>query len=437
LITLLSFILVVGVLILFHEFGHFMIARLVGINVLKFSIGFGPKIFSIKGKKTEYVLSAIPLGGYIRMAGEQVLVKDEPIKDGDYFSKGPGKRILVVLGGPFMNLVLALLCIFSVYTIGYNEYYLSPIIGSIIEKVKVDNTEVPSPALIAGLQEDDRIISVNGQEVNAWDELQNIVFNSKSEQLSFKIDRNGSVVDVNIKPVYDRDRKINIIGVFPKQDNVVSYVVPGSPIDKAGLKKGDVILFVGTSEVKTFREIDEQFKKSDKVVRFTVFRSGERVLVKTNKGSVSDVGLLGFIMGMRERFIRKRPDIALEYGVRDTGKITWLIIKGIGSLITGKISPREALGGPLTIADFAGKSARSGWNNLVNYIALLSIMLFIVNLLPIPMLDGGNVVINIIEALKGSLVSLKFRMIYQQVGFFIVLSLIVLALIMDFIRYVF
>jgi len=436
-ITLLSFILVVGVLILFHEFGHFITARLVGINVLKFSIGFGPKIFSIKGKKTEYVLSAIPLGGYIKMAGEQALLKDEPIKDGDYLSKAPWKRILVVFGGPFMNLVLAFLCIFSVYVIGYNEYYFSPVIGSVIDKVKVDSAEVSSPATVAGLKPEDRIISVNGQKIEAWEELQNIVFNSIGEELSFKISRNSSVVDIKVKPIYDKERNVNIVGVYPKQDNVVSVVIPGSQADRAGLKKGDIILFVGTTEVKTFREIDEEFKKLDKVAKFTVDRGGNKVLIKIDKNGISDIGSLGFITGMKERFVRKLPVVALRYGINDTGKITFLTIKGIASLITGKISPKEALGGPLTIADFAGKSAKSGWNSLVNYIALLSIMLFILNLLPIPMLDGGNIVINIIEALKGSLVSLKFRMIYQQVGFFIVISLVALALVMDFIRYVF
>ncbi|MGQ9705701.1 MAG: site-2 protease family protein [bacterium] len=436
-ITLFSFILVVGVLILFHEFGHFIIARLVGINVLKFSVGFGPKIFSIKGKKTEYVLSAIPLGGYIRMAGEQAFLKDEPIKDGDYFSKGPGERALVVLGGPIMNLALAFLCIFAVYTIGYNEYYFTPVIGSVIEKIKVDNVEVSSPAYIAGLKQGDRIISVDGQKIESWSELQDIVFNSKGAQMSLKIARDDSVIDMNIKPLYDKDKNINIIGVYPEQDNIVSFIVPGSPADKSGLKKGDIIMFVGTSEVKTFSEIEEKYKKLDGIVKFTVSRQGERILIKFEKKDDADISSLGFITGMRERIVRKNPIVALKFGARDTGRITYFTIVGVVNLITGRISPKEALGGPLTIADFAGKSARSGWNSLVNYIAILSIMLFILNLLPIPMLDGGNIVINIIEAIKGSLVTLKFRMIYQQVGFFIVISLIALAITMDFIRYVF
>ncbi len=427
----------VGVLILFHEMGHFLAARAVGIKVLKFSVGFGPKIFSIKGKVTEYILSAIPLGGYVRMSGEQAIMSGEPVKEGDYYSKGPGKRILVVISGPLMNLILAFLCIFLVYSVGYKEFYFPPVIGSVMETVEIGGKEIISPAKKAGLNPGDRIIAINGEKVSSWDELQRVILNSRGEEVELRIDRGGNPVNIKVNPAYDREKNYSVVGVYPVQDNVVSVVVPGSPADKAGVKKGDRVLYIGKNEVTSWRDIEEGLKIQDKVVKLTIERDGERRLIKIEREGIDEISKLGILTGMKERLVRKNLLQAATIGIKDTLNIVLLTLKGIWGLITGQVNPKEALGGPLTIADFAGKFARSGWYNLINFMALLSVWLFILNLLPIPVLDGGNVVINIVEAIKGGMISLKARMIFQQIGFLIIVSIVVFTLVIDFIRYVF
>lgn len=438
LLTILAFIVVIGVLITIHEFGHFAVAKLLKIRVLVFSLGFGPKIFSWKSKETEYRLSAIPLGGYVKMAGQEAIMEGKPVEEGDFYSRGPFKRILVVLAGPLMNLILAFLIFFSVSVIGYEQLVFEPIVGGVIEKMEVEGEKVVSPASKSGLQEGDRFIEIKGEEVKYWSDLQEIVFNSEGEEITFAVERGEETISMEMKPLYDEENKTWMIGVYPRQDNVVSLVIPDSPADKAGLKEGDEIIYLNQEKTDNWNEIKSAFEQSDVAVNLTVERNGENELIEIEKSKeMKDILQLGFITGMKKVKLRKPPQKAVVSSFNQTNFMVYNTFKGIIFLIAGKISPKEALGGPITIADFAGKSMRSGWHSFLNYIAILSIVLFVINLFPIPVLDGGNILLFIIEAFKRSPVSVKFRIVFQYIGLVLLLGVMVFAIMMDVVRYVF
>jgi regulator of sigma E protease len=438
LLTILAFIIVIGVLITIHEFGHFIVAKLFKIKVLVFSIGFGPKLLSYKGKETEYRLSAIPLGGYVKMAGQESILEGKPVEEGDFYSKSPFKRILVVLGGPVSNFILAFLIFMAVMIIGTQQLVFKPVVGGITEQIDMNGKTIETPAYLEGIEKGDRFIKANGEDIKYWSDIQNIVFFSDGEPVHFVIERSNEFIEKDIKPVFNEDEGVWMIGVYPQQDTEVSLIVPGSPSDRAGLKEGDEIQYVNKVRVNSWNDIQKQYNKAEKKINLTVLRGDEKELVVLEKTS-EEMGLLelGFITGMEKVVVRESFKDAFINSGRQTIFMSGNILKGIGLLIIGKVSPKEALGGPLTIADYAGRSIKAGWDSFLNYIAILSIILFVLNLLPIPVLDGGNILLSIIEAIKGSLVSLKFRMIFQQIGLVLLFAIMIFAIAMDVIRYVF
>lgn len=345
--TFFSAILVLGVLIFVHEFGHFLVAKKLGVGVEKFSLGFGPQIIGKKIGDTEYMLSAIPLGGYVKLTGED---PDEECDDREhsFTDASVWRRLAIVSAGPVFNLLFAALIFTIVFMIGV------PVLSSVIGKVRD-----ASPALKAGLLANDKIIAIGDKKIKLWDELRNIVHNSPYKELVFKIDRNGQELDLNITPeshetknLFGEDIKVGLIGIEPASNFIVE---------------------------------------------------------------------------------RYNPIIAVYKGFEKTWEITYLTIVAIKKLIQ-RVIPADTIGGPILILQMAGEQAKVGLLNLVFFIALLSINLGILNLLPIPILDGGHILFFLIEAVIGKPVPAKKREIAQQVGIAMLISLMAFAFYNDIMR---
>jgi regulator of sigma E protease len=350
-ITLLSFVVVLGVLIFFHEFGHFLIARLFGVGVEKFSLGFGPRLLGKKIGRTDYRISAIPLGGYVKMVGEEPDAEVEPADIPISFThKHVAKRMCIVAAGPLFNILLAVIIFFFIFMVT----------GAMILKPSVGTVKEDSPALAAGLTAGDLITSIDRVPVSSWDDMTQIIGASKGKTLEIAVLRSDSEKVFHITP----------------------ELVPAKNI---------------------FGEDIERFI-------IGISASGDTFAKDLN------------------------PFQAIIESLVQTYKITELMVIIIGKLVTGDIST-DTIGGPIMIAKMAGDQAKSGIGNLIFFIALISVNLAIINLLPIPILDGGHLLFFSIEAVKGNPVSLKVREVAQQIGLFIILLLVVLVFYNDIFRY--
>jgi regulator of sigma E protease len=346
--SILAAVVGLGVLIVFHEFGHFLLAKLSGVGVLTFSVGFGPKLWVKKKGETEYALSAFPLGGYVKMVGED---PEEEVKAVDiersFAHKSLLKRTAIVAAGPGFNLLLAVFLLMVVFL-----FYGVPVLSNLVGAVEPD-----SPAAQAGIQKGDRIVAVDRQAVTAWDDLSSAIKQSGGEPLALRVQRGGEEVVMTVQP---RKREVkNIFGEL-KEDWMIGI---GSQVS---IEKGDPGLAVSKAFIQTY-----------------------------------------------------------EYS-----KLTLI---GLYKMITREVSPRN-LGGPILIAQMAGQQAQEGIGSFLAFLAVLSINLGVLNLLPVPVLDGGHLFFFAIEAIIGRPVSIKYREKAQQVGIFLLLLLMIFAFANDIFR---
>lgn len=447
-----AFVIVLGVLIFFHEFGHFLIARLFGVGVEKFSLGFGPRLIGKKIGITDYRLSAIPLGGYVKMVGEEpdaeIVPEDLPLS---FTHKHVVKRMLIVLAGPVFNILLAVIIFFVFLSITGIED-----ITPVVRQVQKD-----SVAWKAGLQVNDRIVSIDGAKVNSWYDIDEAVADSKGKPLTLGVVRH----DLHLKFVVNPELKdgTDILGdhmsyydigisAFPELKAIVGNVTAGFPAEKAGLQKGDQIIAINGIPIKSWRQMQSIISSSGGVeLTFSVKRGEETFKVDLTPRYVKMKNELGeaenrYLIGVSSQQInipeadrvtkRLNPIKAAVQSIHRTYSICALTVRSVVKMINGSI-PRENLGGPIMIAKLAGDQAKQGFGKLVQFIAFISINLAIINLLPIPVLDGGHLMFFLIEAIKGRPVSLKVREVAQQVGLFILILLMILVFYNDITRFFF
>jgi regulator of sigma E protease len=338
-----------GVLIVIHEFGHFLFAKLSGVGVLTFSVGFGPKLWVKKKGETEYALSAFPLGGYVKMVGED---PDDEVGPADleksFAHKGLLKRMAIVAAGPGFNLLLAVLLLMIVF-IFYGVPVLSTQVGAV---------EGGLPADRAGIRKGDRIIAVNGQPVSKWEDLSKGIKDSQGNSLNLQIQRESEQLQIAVAPMKREGRNI------------------------FGEKTDEWIIGIGSQ-------------------------------VSIEKGN---------------------PGLAVVKAVQQTYDYAALTLVALYKMIRGEVSPRN-LGGPILIAQMAGQQAQEGLGSFLGFIAVLSINLGVLNLLPIPVLDGGHLLFFLVEAIIGKPVALKHREVAQQVGIFLLMLLMIYAFYNDIARF--
>ncbi|MBW2439962.1 MAG: RIP metalloprotease RseP [Deltaproteobacteria bacterium] len=448
--SILSFIIVLGVLIFFHEFGHFIVARLFGVGVEKFSLGFGPRLIGKKVGITDYRISAIPLGGYVKMVGEEPDADINPeYIELSFTHKHVAKRMLIVAAGPVFNILLAILIFFVFFSITGIED-----IKPIIRQVQTD-----SAAQKAGLQVDDLVVSINGKDITAWYDLDEAISESRGKPLVLGVARNGSLVMITVTPGLKQG--IDLLGdsiayydigisAFPELKAIVGDVNAGYPAEKAGLQTGDQIVSINGIPIENWRQMQSIIsssggvelslfvKRDDEILKVSL--SPQQVETKNHLGEVEKRYLIGIstqptAIPQADRVTKRlHPIKAAVESVKRTYSVCVLMVRSVVKMIDGSI-PKENLGGPIMIAKMAGDQARQGIDKLVQFIAFISINLAIITLLPIPVLDGGHLLFFSIEAIKRRPVSVKVREVAQQVGLFILIMLMILVFYNDITRF--
>jgi regulator of sigma E protease len=433
--TLLAFLFVLGVLIFVHELGHFVMARRVGVRVLKFSLGFGPRLVGFTRGDTEYVISAIPLGGYVKMAGEN---PDDPRsgRDDEFLSKSKWERFQILIMGPLMNLILAVVVTAGVLMNGAEIPVFQskpPVVGQVTPD---------SPAAQAGIQRGDRVLTVAGRDVDTWEQFFIAVGTRAGREIEIGILRDGKQFTVRATPAPQTRFEIGDIGVLPDTHPNVAALLPGAPAEKAGLKAGDVIHRVDGVTI-TLREqlIAAVSKKANTPVTIAVVRNGSPVDVvvtpEANTGRCPSLpqgdGCIGISIGEEVTRINPGPIDAIGMSIKRNYDSAGLIFMTIGQLITRETSTRQLMG-PLAIAQLSGESAEQGWVALFALMASISLNLGLLNLLPIPVLDGGHIFIMALEGLARRDFSLKVKEKMFLAGFAVLLMLMVTVIYNDLTR---
>jgi len=433
--VIISGLVALGLLVFVHELGHFVVAKIAGIRVLKFSLGFGSKLLGFKAGDTEYLISALPLGGYVKMAGENPKdAGDETIQPGDYFSKPWWVRLLVLIAGPAMNLITAVVVLGLVFWIGFKVPVAQP---------QITQVEAGSPAAAADLQAGDVIVRLAQEPVEDWEQFGERVnqlgesLHGAPMQISFL--RQGMESTRRVQPQFDGQDKRWRLGVViaPTGTNILDRVFVGTPADTAGMRKGDRILFVENEPVYTKYDFQRLlWPRAGKETRIRVERMpGPKMIDFTVKPIVQQlpevgrVGVIGvnFKISDKERKVAYPIHQAFGMGVQQTFGMSKMILVSLWQMVTGQISAKDSVGGPITIMRMAGQEARSGIKDFLFFLAGISIMLAIVNLLPIPVLDGGNALFFIVEGIIRKPLSMKVQDMLQRVGFALLIALMVFA----------
>ena len=439
LIVPLAFIFILGSAVVLHEFGHFIVAKLFKIRVETFSVGFGPRLFGFKRGHTDYRVSAVPLGGYVKLGGDESNAPlegagSQNIPAHEMFNLRPRwQRICVALAGPVMNVLTALAIPFAgamMYGVPATPspvvYYIQP--GGAADK--------------AGLQQGDRLISFNGHEHPSWDVISGDALLSPGQQLPVVINRNGQEMPLTITPSArtENGETAGFLDFIPDYGGlpvVVGEVAPGSPAADAGLKEGDRFISIGGEDVKSSAQVTEYIRRHDaQRISLVISRNGTTTTINTDERRIN--GRLGF--SVIELFPLHDATVlsAGKYAYDTNLQILRLTGKALGQVFTGQRSVRNTFSGPIGIYQAAQKSVeRLGWDGVFGMLGFLSLNLGIFNLLPIPVLDGGAIFLLLIEgllALVGLSISTAVRDRIQQVGFVMVLLLMVFVISNDFIK---
>jgi regulator of sigma E protease len=431
------FLVVLGILVAFHELGHFLAARWVGVKVLKFSLGFGPKLLGRQVGDTEYLVSAIPLGGYVKLFGED---EGEAITPDDrrqsFAHQGLWGKVLIVSAGPGFNFILAYLIFAAWLSIGYTLPVPSfKDIAPVLEAVAPD-----SPAAKAGLMVGDQIKKIDGRDIATRVELLDAAAKGKGAPLTLEILRDGRSQIIAVTPIAapgqqqkneDPAYYLGIEEIPP----VVNEVVPGKPAAAAGMKEGDRVLSIDGNAIHTWTQMTALVKDNPgKVLQVDVLREGHRVSLSvtplaettTVNGQSVQMGKIGIAGPDRSLMRSANPLMAVYNGAEATWKWTELTIVGLYKMIVGDISSKN-IGGPLTIAKISGEAAAQGPANVIFLIALLSINLGVLNLLPIPILDGGHLLFFLIEGILRKPLGERQREVAQQVGLVLLVGVMIFA----------
>lgn len=417
----LAFVFALGVIIFVHEGGHYLMAKAFDVRVLTFSLGFGRKIFGFTRGETEYRVAWIPLGGYVRLGGETPEEASEDPRD--FQNKPRWQRILVYLAGPLMNVVLAILLIALVLVLGFGLPFLHeipPVVGGV---------EPGSPAATAGLVPGDEIRSVGGRPVDDWEAVVLAVLEAPNRPLAVVVERDGQRLEVTLIPRSVPKYEVGDAGMYPKVLPRVSAVSKGMPAEQAGFRPGDEL-----------RAIDGRALASDsEFVRYIEERAGQEIVVTVlRSGALVDLPVVPRDEGGKGR-IGVGLTLAQQLGPLDalveSTKYNWNIAKQtvglVGKLVRREMKAKSALHGPIEIAALSGEAARRGLPDLLHLMGLVSVSIAILNLLPIPVLDGGQILVLLVESGIRRDLSLRFKEAINLVGLAFIVLLMVTVLFFD------
>jgi len=431
-VEIIAFVVVISVMIFAHEAGHLVAAKAAGVRVLRFSFGFGKVLASFTWRGTQYAVSLIPLGGYVKMAGGE---ESEGTGAPDEFLSRPRwVRMLIYLAGPAMNVVLAVLLYAVVAKVGFTVVTGPSRIAEVVPTLEVEGKAVPSPASRAGFRPGDVVIAVNGKPAPYWYDMTRVVYASPGKPVAFDLKRDGRPVRLTATPVLDAELGIGVLGLIMYQDNRVFYVDKKGAAAAAGVVAGDTLATLDGRPVPSFNAFLGAVRDLPPGAHTVTFagRGGEKRVVIRGGGAVEEVArVLGVGCGLVS--VKRTSSWAgmLPAGCRETWETAGHIVRGIAWVIKGKVKVTRALGGPVSMALYAGETARIGVASFLSFMAALSTMLAMLNLLPVPLMDGGQVAITAVEAVRRRELSPAARGVLTYVGLAVIGMLLVLALFGD------
>jgi regulator of sigma E protease len=435
-ITIAAGIVMLGILVFVHELGHFCIAKFCGVKVLKFSLGFGPRLVSRQWGETEYMICAIPLGGYVQMLGEGGGDQGEdaeidPAEELRSFAKQTiARRMAIVAAGPAMNLILPFVVLPLAYLVGINlPAYLEepPCVGYIVPE---------SEGAVAGFHVGDCIVSISGMQVSTWTDTGPALVNSAGEPIVFTLDRGGQPAELTIAPENGALEGLQSIGLLPDQAAIIGSLAPTMPAVEAGLKAGDRILAVGEHKIASWYELKSSIQAAgERPVQVVIERDGKQlsIAVVPRKVDGNDDYLIGVAPYQETIFKRFSFGDAVAAGAKRSTELIELTLVFIQKLFAGHVSS-SSIGGPITVVQIAGQAAQTDFSSILSVLAFLSIQLGILNLLPIPILDGGHLFFYFFELVFRRPLSLRAREWAQQIGLILLILLMVLAFYNDIVR---
>ena len=420
--NLVAVIIVLGFLVFAHEAGHFMFAKLFRVKVLVFSFGFGKRLFGFRKGDTDYRVSLIPLGGYVRMAGDNP-EETTPGKPEEFLSKPKWQRFLILVAGPAMNVLIAIAFIAILAMAGREEIITKPVISEV----------VPGKAAAkAGLQTGDRIVRINNETIDDFDEIRLLVSMNAGTPLRVVYERNGVQRTTSLTPEREEGEfgPIGRAGIQYGLEPVVGRVEPNSPAAAAGIRAGDRILSANGEPVRaleTYAQISDKVKTQP--VAVVVARGGQQVALNLPASTDPDLASWRGVVP-QTRMFKLSFFPALRYSVEENWRMLKFTFSAVGRLFRAEGSVKE-LSGPINIARISGEMLRRGFLEFLGLMAMISLQLGIMNLLPIPVLDGGHIMILLIEGIARRELSLRVKERIQQAGFAVLATLMLVVLYND------
>ncbi|MDO9391406.1 MAG: RIP metalloprotease RseP [bacterium] len=431
-ITILATLFVLGVLVFVHELGHYWAARKVGIKVLKFSLGSGPKLAGFKKGDTEFILSALPLGGYVKLAGEEAFEDNYQVQPGDYMAAPWWGRVFMAFMGPAVNLIFAFLLFILIGFAGIRVPDFAPVISKV---------QAGTAAQQMGIRPGDIIVSIQGRAISSWHQIQLVTDSlakaKSADALTVGIAREGAVSELNVSSTSEKPWHA---GLEPSIQPQLGEVTLGMPAYQAGLTKGDLVLSINGQPVNSWDEMRLTiYKNADKEVGLKVLRQGDTLDLKIvpieqdmpGYGKVGVIGVTPIQFGSYK--IRLGPLESLTAAFLNTSSIVGRTYSLLGNIAT-KPKNAKQLGGIMMIGQMAGQTAQKGFSDLLFLMAVLSISLMVINLLPLPIMDGGVIFFCLLEGLRKKPLSNKVQMVIQQIGFGFIIMLFAWTIFNDSMR---
>ncbi len=439
--TLLAFLVTIGILVVVHEYGHYLAARLSGVKVLKFSVGFGPVLFSKRlGRDgTEWAICALPLGGYVKMLDEREGEVPAAEQHRAFNRASVWRRMAIVVAGPLANFVLAVLVFWALFVHGIPA--LKPIVGA---------PEAGTPAAVAGLRNGDEVVRVDGTSIRTFTDLQLVLLESAAKQgKSVLALANGERLEMDFGQfslgAASSGAALGVLPHMPELAPVVGHVEPASVAEQAGLKPGDRILAVNGFSIVHWQDFARQARANPGRELAVLISSGRQqktlritpVSIESGGKRIGRVGVAPKVDEALFASLRTEERYSLLAAAPQAVAKTWdtavFSLKMLGRMLLGQVSWRN-LSGPVTIADYAGQTAKNGWISFAGFLAVISIGLGVINLLPVPLLDGGHLMYYVAEVFRGRPLSERTMEMGARVGVVIIGSLILLALYSDLLR---
>ncbi|MDH3284370.1 MAG: RIP metalloprotease RseP [Acidobacteriota bacterium] len=428
LLVALAFVAVLGPLVFVHELGHFFAAKLFKVRVEVFSLGFGPRLTGFRGGETDYRIAPIPLGGYVRMAGEYTQEAD-PADTGLLNNKPRWQRLVIMLAGPAVNVLFAAVVWWGLFIHGFHVADIPdgpPVVEAVAEA---------SPAASAGLEPGDRIVAVGGIEIDSFETYREEVLFRPGQTTSYRVQRDGVTLELSVPITRHAEYQIGWDGVYLLASFLIDRVIPGGAAEEAGLKAGDRLLAVDGKMPESEAELVETIAgHAGSSLTLTVRRDEHLVDIPVvPRADSSGRGKIGIYFGRPTKFVRYGPVQAVGRSIEEIKRQSGLAFRTIAAIVKGALG-FSALSGPLEIARISRQQIELGWIPLFAFMALLSLQLGVLNLLPIPVLDGGQVLILLVEAARGRDLSPGVKEKVLLTGFVMIVILMVAVIGMDFVK---